>query len=145
MPDISRFVNEETILVNDPVFSREAIQEYVMHPQKKLNKHKKIGNFATHSTKEVFTICLLCEGKHNLDDHKSFKENDLQERSRFLFEQKLCYGCLSPTSSSHNTRNSKISKEWKVWKKMHPTSLHGFFLFSSFPKENLKREKKDNE
>ena len=59
MSDLPGFVNEETILVNDPIFSREAVQEHVTHPEKKLNKHKKIGNFATHSTKEVSMICVL--------------------------------------------------------------------------------------
>ena len=68
----SRFVNEEAILVNDAIFSREAVQEYVTHSEKDLNKHKKIGNFATHSTKEVFVICPLCDGNYNLDDCKSF-------------------------------------------------------------------------
>ena len=71
---VSGFVNEETILVNDPIFSREAAQEYGTHPEKKLNNHKKIGNFATHSTKEVSMICSLCDGKHDLDESKSFKE-----------------------------------------------------------------------
>ena len=61
------FVNKETILVNDSIFSREAVQEYVTHPEKKLNKHKKIGDFATHSTKEAFIKCPICDGKHNLD------------------------------------------------------------------------------
>ena len=64
----SWFLNEETILVNDPIFLREAVQEYVTHPEKKLNKHKEIGNLATHSTKEVFMICPLCDGKHHLDE-----------------------------------------------------------------------------
>ena len=68
----SRFVNEEAILVNEEIFSREAVQEYVTHSEKDLNKHKKIGNFATHSTKEVFVICPLCDGNYNLDDCKSF-------------------------------------------------------------------------
>ena len=44
------FVNKETILVNDSIFSREAVQEYVTHPDKLLNKHNKIGNFACHTT-----------------------------------------------------------------------------------------------
>ena len=56
LSDFSRFVKEETILVNDPIFSREAVQEYVTHPEKKLNDHKKIGNFAN--------------SKHDLDDRK---------------------------------------------------------------------------
>ena len=85
LSDFSGFVKKETILVNDPMFSREAVQEYVMHPEENLNKHKKTGNFATHSTKEVF-ICPLCDGKQDLDERESFKEKDLQERSKFLFE-----------------------------------------------------------
>lgn len=41
MLDFFGYVNEETILVNEPIFLREAVQEYVMHPDKKLNKVKK--------------------------------------------------------------------------------------------------------
>ena len=36
--DFSGFVKEETILVKDPIFSREAVQENVTHPEKKLKK-----------------------------------------------------------------------------------------------------------
>ena len=42
LPDFSRLVNEEIILVNEPMFSKEALQEYVTHPEKKFNKHRKI-------------------------------------------------------------------------------------------------------
>ena len=56
LSDFSRFVKVETILVNNSIFFREAVQEYVTHPEKKLNKYKKIGNFAAHSTKKVFVI-----------------------------------------------------------------------------------------
>ena len=56
LSDFSGFLNEETILVNDPIFSREAVQDYATHPEKNLNKHKEIGNFATHSTKKVSMI-----------------------------------------------------------------------------------------
>ena len=109
------------------MFSREAVQEYVKHPEKKHNKHKTIGHFATHSTKKVFMICPLCDGKHDLDECKSFKEIILQERSRFLFEQKLCYGCFSPIYASRNARNYKKRKESKVCTKRHPTSLHSSY------------------
>lgn len=34
LPDFSRLVNEEIILVNEPMFSKEALQEYVTHPEK---------------------------------------------------------------------------------------------------------------
>ena len=39
-----------------PKFFREAVQEYMTHPEKKLNNHNKKVNFAIHSTKEVFMI-----------------------------------------------------------------------------------------
>ena len=40
LSDFYGFMNEETILVNSPIFSREAVQEYVTDPEKKFNKHK---------------------------------------------------------------------------------------------------------
>ena len=80
-------------------------------------------------------ICPLCDGKHDLDECKSFKETRLQKRCRFLFEQKLWYGCFSPISASHNARNSNKRKEYKICKKRHPTSLHGYK--TEKPKEKL--------
>ena len=77
------------------------------------NKHKKIRNFATHLNREVF-ICFLCKDKHDLHKFNSFKEKVLQQRSKFLFEQELCYGCLSQIPASHNARNCKKRKEFKV-------------------------------
>ena len=44
LSDFSRFIKEETILANDPIFSRETVQECVTHPEEKLKKHNKIGN-----------------------------------------------------------------------------------------------------
>ena len=120
-----RVCKREPILVNDPIFSREAVQEYATHPEKKLNRYKKIGNFATQSTIEVFMKCPLCDDKHDLDECKSFKEKGLQERSSLLFEHKLRYGCFSPISANHNARNCKERKECKFFRKKRPTSLHG--------------------
>ena len=133
------------MLVNDRMFSREAVQEYVKHPEEKHNKHKTIGHFATHSTKKVFMICPLCDGKHDLDECKSFKEKILQERSRFLFEQKSCFGCFSPIYASRNAKNYKKRKESKVCKKKHPTSLHSYKTENSEEKLEKSREEKDNE
>ena len=53
-----------------------------MHSEKKLNKHKKIGNIATHSAKEVFMVCPLYDSKHDSDDCKSFKEKDFTGREQ---------------------------------------------------------------
>ena len=88
-------------------------------------------------------ICPLGDNKHDLDECKSFKEKGLQERSRLLFEQKLCYDCFSPISASHNVRNCKNRKEWKVCKKRHSTSLHGYK--TDKPKEKLEKSREEND
>ena len=55
------------------------MQEYVTHFEKKLNKHDKVGNFATHSKKEFFLIHPLCDDINDFDDCKSFTEKNFQE------------------------------------------------------------------
>ena len=67
--------------------------------------------------------CSVCEENHDLDDCNSF---DLQERSRLLFHNKLCYSCLGAISVNHNARNFNNRKKCKFCKKRHSTSLHGY-------------------
>ena len=88
---------KETTLVNDPIFSKYAVQEYVQTPEK---KH---GNFGTKGG-EVVKLSL-CETNHDLDDCDLFLQLGLQERSRWLFHNKLCYGCFSAIFAIHNARN----------------------------------------
>ena len=124
LSDFSSFVHEETTLVNDPIFSKDAVQEYVQIPERNYDKKKRYGSFATKGGEVI--KCALCEGSHNLDDCSTFLQFNLQERSKWLFHNKLCYGCLSTISVNHNARNCKNRKECKICKKRHPTSLHGY-------------------
>ena len=66
------------------MFSSEAVQEYVTHPEK---KHNKIGNFATDATKECFVIYSLCDKKHDLDYCMSFKENVYRREASFYLSR----------------------------------------------------------
>ena len=50
----------------------------------------------------------------------------LDERSRFLRENRLCYGCYQPMSENHNARSCTQRRTCSICKKNHPTSLHGF-------------------
>ena len=109
LSDFASFVHEETTLVNDPIISKDAVLEYVQTPEKKHDKNKKYGSFAT-------SFDTLCEGNHDLDDCNSFLHFDLQERRKWLFYNKLCYGCLGAISVNHNARNCKNRKECKVFK-----------------------------
>ena len=92
--------------------------------------------------------CFLCERNHDLDDCNLFLQFDLQERSKWLFHNKLCYGCLSAISVNHNARNSKKRRECKVCKKRHPTSMHGYKVEKSKVKQpdgNSSEESKVND
>ena len=92
--------------------------------------------------------CFLCERNHDLDDCNLFLQFDLQERSKWLFHNKLCYGCLSAISVNHNARNSKKRRECKVCKKRHPTSMHGYKVEKSKAKQpdgNSSEESKVND
>ena len=132
LSDFSEFVNEEAILVHDPIFSREAVQEYIPHLEIKYNKYKNIRNFATYSKREIFTVCSLCEDKHNLDGRKSFKEKVLQERRKFLFKQKICYGCLSPIPAGQNATNCKKLKRkaCKACNNKYPRYFPGYICLT---------------
>ena len=58
LADFSSFVFDETTLVNDPIFSRDAVQEYVQTPDKRYDRRNKYGNFATKGG-EVEVKCSL--------------------------------------------------------------------------------------
>ena len=75
LSDFASFVHEETTLVNDPIFSKDAVLGYVQTPGKKHDKKKKYGSFATKGGEVV--KCSLCEGNHDLDDCNSFLQFDL--------------------------------------------------------------------
>ena len=121
LSDFASFVHKETTLVNDPIFSKNAVLEYVQTPKKKHDKKKKYGIFATKVGEVV--KCSVCEGNHDLDEGSTCLQFHLRERSKWLFYNKLCYGSLGAISVNHNTRNCKSRKECKVCKKRHPTCM----------------------
>ena len=45
LQDLIMFVEEETVLMNDPLFSREALHKYTKHPEKSTHvKARKLKN-----------------------------------------------------------------------------------------------------
>ena len=50
LADFIKFVNDENMIVNDPVFSREAVEQYI---EKKTNRHpRKVSAFGTGSNED---------------------------------------------------------------------------------------------
>ena len=126
LSDFIKFVDNETLIVSDPLFSKVAVDEYL---EKRPNhKRNKISAFATgeQSKKGDPHICINCNGNHKLEKCKEFMEKPLKERIKFLMRQKRCYGCLEPMSDGHNAKTCTSKLMCSSCKGNHPTPLHGY-------------------
>ena len=74
LSDFIKFVDNETLIVSNPLFSKDAVDEYL----EKIPNHKrnKISAFATgeQSKKGDPHICINCNGNHKLEKCKEFME-----------------------------------------------------------------------
>ena len=80
LQDLIMFVEEETVLMNDPLFSREALHKYTKHPEKSTHvKARKLKNCYTKADEKnemtveqtetvASTRCKFCDGNQDLED-----------------------------------------------------------------------------
>ena len=143
LADFIKFVEEETELVNDPLYSREAVDQHTERRErerKSFNKRdRRFKTLAiqleeeskeksrTKDTKDVVT-CVKLLKNHDLEQCKAYLSKSVDERSKYLSTKKLCYGCLKPISKTHTTRSCNQRRTCKVCSEKNPTSLHGFKL-----------------
>ena len=70
LSDIIAFVEKETILVNDPLFSNNAVEIYLDKTKESAQKRMKYFTTKTKEQKsqeEVRSRCLICNKNHDLD------------------------------------------------------------------------------
>ena len=70
LSDIIAFVEKETILVNDPLFSNNAVEIYLDKTKESAQKRMKYFTNKTEEQKsqeEVRSRCLICNKNHDLD------------------------------------------------------------------------------
>ena len=80
-------------------------------------------------------ICVLCNGKHELESCLEYKKMDVKARKEFAKTKGLCFGCLG---RGHLSRECKKRKKCGTCGKFHPTSLHGDY--KNVPKETKQEE-----
>ena len=68
----------------------------------------------------------MCQKSHGLDACADYKKKSAEERSKFLFQKKLCYGYYTPISSEHNAQICKQRRICDICRERHPTRLHGY-------------------
>ena len=89
--------------MNDPLFSREALNEYTKRPERsthvKTRKLKNCYTKADQKTVETVTMasikCKFYDGNHDLDDCKFYREISVDDQSSSLRKNRLRYGCYA--------------------------------------------------
>ena len=149
--DFVNLIEEETRLVNDPLYSREALSE-VQNPfkdrfRREMAKDTKLSVYSTDysstETDKVYeskSCCPSCEGLHDLDRCPDYLKLDVKERSKFLYEKRLCYACYKPTYQSHVSKSCKQRRTCNICAGSHPTGLHGFKFTKRSENDETKKD-----
>ena len=133
--DLTNFTEDEMILVNDPLFSRQAASQYDEKPPRsqKFQKHQKIHTYSITKNsvdeREVIQAktgnCPVCEkGHHDIEDSPTFLTQPVQDSSKTIFKKKLCYGCLAAISNADDAKKCSNRRSCKLCNGRHPTNLH---------------------
>ncbi len=113
--DFIVFFENETALLSDPAYSRDALLEV----------KSKSYNTRISPKEEATSVCHLCSGPHDIEVCDAFKAKDVDERHRAIFRLKLCFSCLEPVSSDHIAKTCDKKRKCSICDSDHPTSLHG--------------------
>ena len=141
--DLTNFIEDEMVLVNDPPFSREAVGQYEEKPLKQHSRSTR-HKFQTHVIKEAEDSgkrdkakCPVCDYHHDIEDCQVFLSQTMEDRSKALYK-KLCYGCLRNISKEHNAKSCANRRMCRVCSARHLTVLHGLKIQKHMKKEEVK-------
>lgn len=82
------------------------------------NKQAK-WNPSAHNTNPI--KCMCCEESHSLHKCQRLAERSMEEKRKFIQENKLCFGCLR---TGHYSKECKKKATCGICKRHHPTLLH---------------------
>ena len=133
LADFIEFINDETLLASDTLFSREALKAYV-EKEERSHLQKKMKSYASNSTDKVQEEkdaikemkCPVCEEKHDLDNCKQFNSMPVGERSKMLRKKELYYGCYLPLTGERTAKTCKKMRVCKICAMKHLIGFHGY-------------------
>ena len=111
--DFIDFVENETLLANDPLSSQEALREYnewqEKGPRRKLKFYVSNAAELAKNERDVSSRnnCPVCEGRLDLDNCSRFNDLKMKEQSKTLRKTKLCCDCYLPMTCEHNVKSCK--------------------------------------
>jgi hypothetical protein len=128
--DLLVFIKQESNVANNPMYSMATISDrkdkekrYPGTDRKSASSPKSGVNkaFASH----IDSACVYCgKSGHSLDVCFGLKVEPLEKRIEFLRKQKVCFGCLKPTTGTHYGRTCRNRLKCGSCQKYHPTILH---------------------
>ena len=116
---LAKFVEDEMTLVNDPLYSKEAVSQYLEKRPTRQGHRGDRSKFHAMATKTDNSseglqkgnktsserTCSVSGKKHDIEDCKYYLQHTLEERSKLIFKKKLCYGCFQEIKKDHNVKN----------------------------------------
>ena len=84
LSDFIDFVDDETLLASDPLFSQEALKQYNERQEDGTRKLKSYVSDAVEPVKNERDVsigndCRVCEGRRDLDNCRQFNDLTLEE------------------------------------------------------------------
>ena len=76
MADFTQFVNDKTLIVTDPIFSKKELEQYI--EKKPSYKKGKISTFST-KNEENLDVCIYCDEQHKLEICDSFNHRAMDD------------------------------------------------------------------
>ena len=127
LADFIDFVNDENLIVNDPVFSKEVVEQYI----NKKTKSRRVATYVSGSKEKSVDLtlrspCINCGENHQLDGCLKFMDMGLKDRINFLSKKKYCFGCLQPMKPQHNAKTCDKRLNCRTCNGGHPTAMHGY-------------------
>ena len=85
------FVNNETLIVSDPIFSKQVVSQYT--DKKPNSRRTKVSSFAIKDGGKVhvegkLANCIYCREDHILNRCNAFMNQTLKDRIKFLAKKK---------------------------------------------------------
>ena len=125
-PPFKEFVNflsKEADLACDPISSVQALKGVESDKPKYPRSHTvQAKTLSTNTTQNNIPSCIFCKRVgHVVAKCRTFAENTVQDRVKFVQAEKLCFGCLK---TGHHSRSCDNRSTCEKCQKRHPTCLH---------------------
>ena len=138
--ELAEFVRGEAEIVNDPVFGSASYQtldyQFPAHDRPPRPRSLSTKRILATNIEEAISCCFCAREDHDLNQCLSFRRKSEKEKSQFVREKKLCYGCLK--GPGHYSKSCPKRETCSICTKKHPTSLHS--ETSSFRRQDQENE-----